>query len=199
MSHERIFQFGPNVVRAHEACWNVSAQGEGDVKLERSPGWNLARAERSRLCIYAFVEGSRSDQEVNDRIDPIANIHKDFTLVPSTSSMRRVDNYARSPVRMELDLAPGESRGYWKYHTPGKWFNQAKAVGKFNNEKATMLFDSGAELSVLDATFARKVGCVIDDSQIQECVGIGENTYMTVGRTKIQITLNGALVYYFDV
>ena len=62
-----------------------------------------------------------------------------------------------------------------------------------------MLFDSGAELSVLDATFARKVGCVIDDSQIQECVGIGENTYMTVGRTKIKITLNGALVYYFDV
>ena len=33
----------------------------------------------------------------------------------------------------------------------------------------------------------------------QECVGIGENTYMIEGRTKIKITLNGSLVYYFDV
>ena len=99
---------------------------------------------------------------------------------------------------MELDLAPGESRGYWKYHTPGKWFKQAKAMGKINNEKATMLFDSGAEVSIIDTTFARKVGCVIDENQRQECVGIGESTYVTIGRTKIKITLNGSLVYYFD-
>ena len=31
-------------------------------------------------------------------------------------------------------------------HAPGKWFKQAKAVGKIDNEKATMLFDSGAEV-----------------------------------------------------
>ena len=29
-------------------------------------------------------------------------------------------------------------------------------------------------------------------------MGIGENTYMTEGRTKINITLNASLVYYFD-
>ena len=95
------------------------------------------------------------------------------------------------PVEMELDLAPGESRGYWKYHTLGKCFKQAKAVGKINNEKANFLFDSGAEISIIDTTFARKVGCVIDESRTPECVGIGESTYVTVGRTKIKITLNG--------
>ena len=47
---------------------------------------------------------------------------------------------------MELDLAPGESREYWKYHIPGKGFKQAKAIVKINNEKANMLFDSGAEV-----------------------------------------------------
>ena len=72
-------------------------------------------------------------------------------------------------------------------------------VGKINNEKATMLLDSGAEISIVDTAFARKVGCVIDEYQKQECVGIGESTYMTEGRTKIKITLNGSLVYYFDV
>jgi hypothetical protein len=76
---------------------------------------------------------------------------------------------------MELELFPGESRMYRKYHTPNKWFRQAKAGGKINNEKATLFFDSGAEVSVIDTTFARKVGCVIDESQKQECVGIGEN------------------------
>ncbi|POM77111.1 Hypothetical protein PHPALM_5556 [Phytophthora palmivora] len=110
----------------------------------------------------------------------------------------RKDEYARSNVVMELDLLPGESRGYWKYHAPGKWFKQAKAVGKLNNERATLLFDSGAEVSIVDSTFARKVGCYVDTSQRQECVGIGENAYMTEGRTKIKVTLAGTLVYYFD-
>ena len=65
-----------------------STQGGGDVKLGRSPGWNLARAERSRLRIYAFVEGQRKDQEINDQINPIANIHNDSTLFSSISSVK---------------------------------------------------------------------------------------------------------------
>ena len=86
-----------------------------------------------------------------------------------------MNDNARSPVRIDLDLAPGESRGLRKYHTLGKWFKKAKAAGKINNEKATMLFDSGAEMLILDTNFARKVVCVIDESQTQECVEIREN------------------------
>ena len=40
---------------------------------------------------------------------------------------------------------------------------------------------------------------MIDESQTQECVGFGKNAYMTVGRKKIKIALDGSLVYYFDV
>ena len=69
-------------------------------------------------------------------------------------------------------------------------------MGKINNDKATLLFDSGAEVSIIDTTFARKGGCVIDESCKQECVGIGENVYMTVGRTKIKVALAGSLVYF---
>ena len=72
-----------------------------------------------------------------------------------------MDEYTLSPMTMKLDLGPGESSGYWKYHTPGKWFKQAKVVGTIYNEKATMLFDSGAEVSIIETTFARKEGCVI--------------------------------------
>lgn len=96
----------------------------------------------------------------------------DSSCVPSIASMRRPDQYARSPAKIELNLFPGESRGYWKYHTSNKWLRQAKAGVKINNEKATLLFDSWAKVSVIDTTFARKVVCVIDESQKQECVGI---------------------------
>ena len=53
-------------------------------------------------------------------------------------------------------------------------------------------------MSIVDTTFARKVGCVIDEIQTQECVGIGENAFMTVGRTNIPVTLDGSFVYYFE-
>ncbi|KAI9987270.1 hypothetical protein PInf_023252 [Phytophthora infestans] len=98
-----------------------------------------------------------------------------------------------------MDLLTGESRGYWKYHAPGKWFRQAKVGGKINNEKAILLLDSGAEVSILDTAFARKVGCQVDESRIQDCVGIGEGVYRTNGRTRIKITLAGCLVYWFNI
>ena len=62
---------------------------------------------------------------------------------------------------------------------------------KLNNEKSTLLFDSRAKPSIIDATFSRNVGCVIDEIQKQECVGIGENSYVAKGRTRVEITLNG--------
>ena len=37
-------------------------------------------------------------------------------------------------------------------------------VVKINNEKTTILLDSGAEISIVDTAFARKVGCVIDEN-----------------------------------
>ncbi|POM79027.1 Reverse transcriptase [Phytophthora palmivora] len=60
------------------------------------------------------------------------------------------------------------------------------------------MFDSGAEASILDATFARKVGCHIDESHTLECEGVGRSPYKIEGRTRLKITLAGSLVYFFD-
>jgi hypothetical protein len=129
-------------------------------------------------------------------IDNTCDLHGERTA--AVASLHEADEYSRSEVTMALELLGGESRGYWKYHVPDKKFRQAKAMGRINNEKATMLFDSGAEVSILDAAFARKVGCYIDNSQELECEGVGSNPYMAEGRTRIKITLAGSLVYYFD-
>ncbi|CAH0480927.1 unnamed protein product [Peronospora belbahrii] len=83
------------------------------------------------------------------------------------------NGFVRESAVMELDLLLGESRGYWNYHAPTKWFGQAKASEKINNDRANLLFDTGAEISILDIAFARKIGCQIDESERQECVGSG--------------------------
>ena len=128
------------MVCSDQACRDAAGTSREDVKLGFSPGWNLVRAERSRLCIYAFVERKLVDGR-DDEQDELHNTCDSSKCLCYVSSVRRHDEYARSPTKMELVLAPGESKGYWKYHTPGKWFKQAKVVGKINNEKATMLLD----------------------------------------------------------
>ncbi|OWY97793.1 hypothetical protein PHMEG_00031590, partial [Phytophthora megakarya] len=169
------------------------------LKQGRSSGWNPIRAERSRYCIYAFVNKTSVDQ-VSKRSDLHGNtcdMHGKRTF--AISSLRRVDEYAKSEVTMSVT---GESRGYWRQQDPDLWFkptdheqdlgiptvndHQAKITDKIHNKKAILLLDTGAEVSIVDIVFARKVGCYIDLSQIQDCVGIGDNTYRTEGRTRIK-------------
>ncbi|OWY91390.1 hypothetical protein PHMEG_00040050 [Phytophthora megakarya] len=130
---------------------------------------------------------------------------------------------------MSVDLQPGESRGYWRQQDPDLWFKPTdhevtleiqrpskiaeyrrsttmdllpgesrgylniilQITGKTHNEKAILLLDTGAEVSI--------VGCYIDSSQIQDCVGIGDNVYQTEGNPRIKVTLAGSLVYFYDI
>ena len=157
----RLKQHDPTVVRPKQACRDASRECREDVKLERSPGLNLVRVERSSLCIIAYVKKKKTDRESKQNADMKTNISRSKSKrVSSVSSLNMIDEYSRSEPTMEIELAYEESRGYWKHYSPGKWFKQAKAVGKINNVKATMLFDSGAEVSIIDTTFARNVGCI---------------------------------------
>ncbi|GMF19246.1 unnamed protein product [Phytophthora fragariaefolia] len=179
----------------HHEDRHSSQVGREDVKLERSPGWNPVRAERSRFCIYAYVE-KQSKAAVNKVIDNTCDLEKESAT--AIANLHQTDEYSRSEVKMILDISSGESREYWKYHVPDKKFKQAKAVGKINNAKATLLSDSGAEVSILDTAFARKVGWYVDNSQTLQCEGVGKSPYMAEGRTRLKITLAGSLVYLFD-
>ncbi|GMF47857.1 unnamed protein product [Phytophthora fragariaefolia] len=151
--------------------------------------------EAGKFCIYAYVE-KQSKAAVNKVIDNTCDLEKKSAT--AIADLHQTDEYSRSEVKMILDISSGESRGYWKYHVPDKKFKQAKAVGKINNAKATLLFDSGAEVSILDTAFARKVGWYVDNSQTLQCEGVGKSPYMAEGRTRLKTTLAGSLVYFFD-
>ncbi|GMF20116.1 unnamed protein product [Phytophthora fragariaefolia] len=174
----------------------LAAANESKVSSSAYQSRQDTERSGSELCIFAYIE-KRPGQKVDTPTDAIDNTCE-LKPTSAVACLSRIDEFSRSETMMELDLLPVESRGCWKYHAPGKWFKQAKAVGKISNEKATLLFDSGAEVSIIDTAFARKVGCHIDESQKQGCIGIGESMYTTVGRTRIKVTLAGSLVYYFD-
>ncbi|ETO99707.1 hypothetical protein F441_22874, partial [Phytophthora nicotianae CJ01A1] len=197
MSDGGVLQLDPSVVRPRQAWRRPARKRRKDVKHGRSPAWKPGRAERSKLCIYAYVEKRSEVSQRKNLIDNTCDLHEKHTSV--VASLQRPDEFARVDTVMALELLPGEMRGYWKYHAPSKWLKQAKTGGKINNEKADLLLDSGAEASILDAAFARKVGCYVDESRQQECVGIGEGVYVTKGCTKIKVTLAGSLVYVFNV
>ncbi|OWZ01761.1 hypothetical protein PHMEG_00026792 [Phytophthora megakarya] len=135
-----------------------------------------------------YEPNKQKTRKVSKLTDNTCKLHEKRTF---TVASLRENDYSRSDVIMELDLLPGESRGYWKYHAPGKWFKLAKPTTKINNEKTTLLFDSGDEVSIVDSTFASKVGCAIRQPK-------KKNAYMTEGRTRVKITLAGAYVYYLD-
>ncbi|GMF43519.1 unnamed protein product [Phytophthora fragariaefolia] len=118
---------------------------------------------------------------------------------PQVTTLRFADKYAREPLLDAIDLQPGERRGYWKPYAPQKWYKQAKIHGKLNNCRGVFLLYTGAEVSILDTTFAREIGYLIDTDVTQNFVGIRDETYYTVGRTRVKITLAGNLVYFMDL
>ncbi|POM57358.1 Hypothetical protein PHPALM_38139, partial [Phytophthora palmivora] len=88
----------------------------------RSPGWNPVRAERSRYCIYAFVNKISVDQgsKISDLRGNTYDLNGNRAV--AISSIRQADDYSRSEVTMMVDLHPGEIRGYWKQRDPDLWF-----------------------------------------------------------------------------
>ena len=62
MPHGSIFQFAPKGLRAHEARWNFSSEGGGDLNPGLSPDWNMARAQHLGFAFMYLLkenEGSR--------------------------------------------------------------------------------------------------------------------------------------------
>ncbi|POM80279.1 Hypothetical protein PHPALM_1902, partial [Phytophthora palmivora] len=101
MYHGGILQLDPTMVQSYQARRHVARDCGENVKLERSPVWKPKQSEAT----------------VNQLIDPIDNTCDLLEKPTATvSSLRQIDEYARSSVMMALEISPGESRGYWKYH-----------------------------------------------------------------------------------
>ncbi|OWZ10885.1 hypothetical protein PHMEG_00016176, partial [Phytophthora megakarya] len=111
------------------------------------------------------------------------------------SSLRQVDEYASAEVIMSVDLQPGEFRGYCRQQEPDLWLKptdhevtpeiqRPSKISEYRRSttgRVSWLLETSfaremiAHVSIVDTTFARKVWCYIDSSQIQDCVRIDDN------------------------
>ncbi|GMF44827.1 unnamed protein product [Phytophthora fragariaefolia] len=102
------------------ADWDVTGKCGEDVKLERSPGWNLVRAERPKLSIFAYVENQKRPKvsELKTSTNSIDNTHELHRNCTSAAwSLRRVDEFTRSDVTVEWNSSTA-SRGGTGSTTP---------------------------------------------------------------------------------
>jgi hypothetical protein len=82
---------------------------------------------------------------------------------------------------------------------PDKHFQQTRIRAKVQDHAAMLLLDSGAEISIIDLTFARKIGARIETRRTLECVGVGGTSYQVEGQARVKITLGQELVYEFTL
>lgn len=137
--------------------------------------------------MYAFIEKKKATEEQGDNGD---QLHVLLNEEPT--------EFERVPAVQRLSLLPGERRGYWKQH-PNQTFRQTIVHAAINDRRARILMDSGADVSIIDPTFAREAGIEVDTSEAMQCVGVGDAVYRTEGKTRVKITLANELAYEFSL
>ena len=153
------------------------------VKLERSSAAGLIRDERvpeKQVCVYAYVVSK-------DVCSPNHNTR-------TTDSEPQQDEFERKKVIQRLVLHPGERRGYWRHYAQNN-YKQTIVPALIDDCHARVLLDSGAEVSILDSDFARKIGVVVDATEQLECAGVGGSAYRTEGKARVKLTFAGELAY----
>jgi hypothetical protein len=74
-------------------------------------------------------------------------------------------------------------------------------MGAINDEQTNILLDTGANISAISVTLAKKLRLkriATNDKQI-DVQGIGESKVVTTSRTAVKITLGWEVVYEFEV
>ncbi|OWZ11938.1 LOW QUALITY PROTEIN: hypothetical protein PHMEG_00014971 [Phytophthora megakarya] len=107
-------------------------------------------------CIYAYVNKATADRgrKESELRGNTCNLH---SYTARIASLPRNGEFSRSGVALDHNRRESQSRGYWKRHTPVQWFRQAKISGRINQERAILLLETGADVSIMDTTFARGI------------------------------------------
>ena len=121
-------------------------------------------------------------------------------------SITKMDINRQPRVKMvatkELKLLSGERLGWWSSRKFDRRVRmRALVMGAINDEQTNILLDTGANISAISVTLAKKLRLkriATNDKQI-DVQGIGESKVVTTSRTAVKITLGWEVVYEFEV
>ncbi|OWZ00034.1 Eukaryotic/viral aspartic protease [Phytophthora megakarya] len=154
---------------------------EGDSDDDQICDQDRDDEERAKM----FVTGHASQQE-NPRRDFETGFHVNLTTTDRCLRACKACGDVHEAGKCSLEEFFNQLR---------QWYDPQKHAPSHHREDVKL----GAEVSILVTTFAREVDCQVDTSVTQECVGIRDETYFTVGKTRVKVTLAGNMVYYMDL
>ncbi|KAG3230637.1 hypothetical protein PI124_g24265 [Phytophthora idaei] len=101
-----------------------------------------------------------------------------------------------------MRLNPGEKQGWWSAKKFDRRIRMRALVqGAVNDKRTRILLDTGANVSVITDTFAKKLQLrdVPDHGRRIDIQGINEGKVSTTRRAQVKITLGWEMVYEFEM
>lgn len=171
---------------------------------KRNPVYVFAYVGRANACLRRKDGSIISVNSINKRVESHVSYEfqndVDADVGSScTETSLEGEEFERCAAVQRLTLNPLERRGYWRRNSIMNKQCQTSVIAKINDRKSCILLDSGADVSIIDSSFARELELVIDHSQQLDCVGVGDNPFGIDGRTEVKVTLGNELVYYVKV
>ena len=120
---------------------------------------------------------------------------------PTITSAHMEPSARPSPLKF-CRLLPGERRGWWSQHNYDRRTRiRAMVTGAVEDQRTRILLDTGANISMISASFARKLklNLLIKTDKKLRVQGIGDQPLMAGGRLHLKITLGWDVVYEFEV
>ena len=154
------------------------------------------------MLVYVGCENPSSvdNYVTNNKNDDFSDVFRVCSAIsiPEFPIDAPIQACANSKTR-ELKLKPGERRGWWSKH---KYDRRTRMTSNAIDDKpAKILLDSGANVSIMNTSLARKLGLLKyarKDAELR-VQGISDLGLHMNGRIDIKITLGHSIVYFYEV
>ncbi len=157
------------------------------------------------MLVYVGCENPTSvdNYVTNNTNDDSSDIFRVCSVLSIPDSPIDIPTQAlASSKTRELKLKPGERRGWWSKHKYDRRTRMTSTVyGAIDDKPAKILLDSGANVSIINTSFARKLGLLKyarKDAELR-VQGISNLGLQMNGRIDIKITLGHSIVYFYEV
>ena len=183
-------------------------------KEEEKPCESLEELSLEANCIYAYVgfmsEELNEENKVNlhlqseksvDSVEENAIVDdKQVTGDLMTATQGPIS--PRAKLGTSIQLLPHEKRGWWSDNRYDKRMRlRTTIMGAVNDVRTAILMDTGANVSIISESFARKLGLkpTVSSGQGISIQGIGKERMAITKRVEVKITLGWQLSYAFMV
>lgn len=164
------------------------------------PPQPIAAAEAEYLYVYIGFENWKNEK--NGCMSMSGTVYEEKPIAYEDAHVLVAEKITKTvKERLEVKLLPGEKHGWWSSNLPDKRFRSRALVGgAVNDSPATILMDTGANISIINSQLAKRI--VRDEDirtdKILNIQGLSHKVG-TSQRAEVKVTLGWKVAYLFEV